>query len=130
METSKTVSDEPPAEPRKSLRPAVRWAIWVLGPLSVLGMVMWAVHSVSNRRLQDTLDELRRDGVLTTLEELAPPPIPDEENAATIYHAAISLLPSFSDRDPIHRVRQKAIDQDYFSLQADEKQRIRGYLAG
>ncbi|MFC1525068.1 hypothetical protein ACFL5I_01635 [Planctomycetota bacterium] len=47
---------------------------------------------VASKQLEKELSQIKESGGVLTLAELAPPPVPDEENAALIYQKAFALL--------------------------------------
>lgn len=66
----------------------------------VVGWFLWS--KAMDRRLERTLDELAAAGFVLNLSAMAPPEIEPEQNAATIYTRAFTLLkdpPSRADND-------------------------------
>ena len=74
-------------------------AVLIGTPVAVWNIWCWSAQ----RKLDAVLDELRQRGEPLTLAEMAPPEIPDEENAAVLYGQAcaqLDLLPK-ETRDAI-----------------------------
>ncbi|KPJ61898.1 hypothetical protein AMK68_05590 [candidate division KD3-62 bacterium DG_56] len=67
---------------------------WLAGILVVLLLAHTIFNIVATRELGRELARLKANGCRLTLPELAPPPVPNEENAALIYERAFELLPS------------------------------------
>jgi hypothetical protein len=67
------------------------------GGLIVLLVVLAAggyafFRASSGKRVQSALERLKASGAPTTWEEVIPPPVPDEENAAVMYQEAFAAL--------------------------------------
>jgi len=79
---------------RRSLGKRVALACGVLaGVLVVAGVVAYFVlNSVGQRRVDAALARIRASGAPTTWEEVIPPPIPEDENAAVLYEKAVALI--------------------------------------
>jgi hypothetical protein len=70
--------------------------------LFVFAVFLFAEAGIQQPRpspLEEELQKLRKAGIPTTIEELALPKIPDEENARFLYQAAGKLLLSLRERD-------------------------------
>lgn len=65
---------------------------WVGIILVVLGFAYGALDFASRRALQREYNALRADGRPMELREIVPPEIPDSDNAALVYKAAIQML--------------------------------------
>jgi hypothetical protein len=76
---------------------------FVLGVVSaivlVVVLVLWLVISNLRADIAARRERLHRAGVPMTFAELAPPPIPDEENAAPLYEEAFRLLAASNATD-------------------------------
>jgi hypothetical protein len=76
----------------------LRW-LWrptrpVLAVLALLGLAAYVVTNVSaGHDLERELTLIRERGEPLTLAEAAPPPVPDEQNAALVYEQAFRQLP-------------------------------------
>src|SRR6185295_4797208 len=63
--------------------------------LALMCWALWAVaREASDRRLRKALETLNEDGYATCLQDLAPPQVPQEQNAALFYSAAFSAFRS------------------------------------
>ncbi|MHC5056255.1 MAG: hypothetical protein ACYTKD_16265 [Planctomycetota bacterium] len=104
METGSAETDSPAAEPR--YRPS-RLLAFGLPAAALVGIVVAVVwFEVSRRRsdrariaaaeadIEKQLAAIRARGEPTTYAELAPPPVPDDENAAVLYEQAFQLMPA------------------------------------
>ncbi len=65
---------------------------WVAFFLLVLGTGWYAFALSVNRRFQKQVNSLRESGYKASLVELAPPPIPEDENAASFFTEAFSRI--------------------------------------
>ncbi|MHC4248377.1 MAG: hypothetical protein ACYS9X_04550 [Planctomycetota bacterium] len=104
METGSPEADSPAAEPR--YRPS-RLLAFGLPAVALVGIVAAVVYFEVRRRRSDRariavakadiaeqLAAIRARGEPLTLAELAPPPVPDDENAAVIYEQAFAMMPA------------------------------------
>jgi len=79
------------ARPRGTLRFATRFALVVI----IIAVAVYLVLlSDVNRVLRWRLDKLHAAGIPTTWAEVAPPPVPEKDNAAIIYQQAFKRLES------------------------------------
>jgi hypothetical protein len=79
----------PDARPRGTRRFATRLALVVI----IIAVAVYLVLlSDLNRVLRWRLDKLHAAGIPTTWAEVAPPPVPDKDNAAIIYRQAFKRL--------------------------------------
>jgi len=77
---------------RRILR-GFKWALFVLGALLVLSpLVMVFLARQAEKRLDLALKEISARGEPVKVTQLAPPPVPDKENAALIYKKAFELI--------------------------------------
>lgn len=114
-----------PAGMKRRIKAALRWSLLVL---FILGIVTWTVLNwVGSRNLEATLSTLRESSYATRLEELAPPPVPPDENAAPYYSAAFALFAK-----PAPRAAQRAFDQvtkaGLVGLSTDHEAELRAWL--
>ncbi len=65
---------------------------WVGIVVVVLGFVYGAMDFASRRAIKREYDALRAEGRPMELREIVPPAIPDADNAALVYNAAIQML--------------------------------------
>jgi len=65
---------------------------WVGIVVVVLGFAYGAMDFASRRALKREYDALRAEGRPMDLREIVPPAIPDAENAALVYNAAVQML--------------------------------------
>jgi len=65
---------------------------WVGIVVVVLGFAYGAMDFASRRALKREYDALRAEGRPMELREIVPPAIPDAENAALVYNAAVQML--------------------------------------
>lgn len=92
-------TDEPINASTQPAEPAVR-RFWWLKRLSLAGITLlvllaitWIVwDQYSRRELQARVDAYRKAGEATTAEEIQPPTVPDEQNAAALYTQAGSVV--------------------------------------
>jgi hypothetical protein len=71
-----------------------RWVgLFCLGWLFVLLLVYVITNATGGRALERELAQIRDRGEALTVRELAPPPVPDAENAALVYQRALLSLP-------------------------------------
>src|SRR3712207_1071300 len=89
-----------------ALRPR-RYARWLgffcLGWLFVLLLVYVITNAAGGRALERELARIRERGEALAVRELAPPPLPDAENAALVYERAWRRLPRFATDLPMAR---------------------------
>jgi hypothetical protein len=73
-----------------TLTKTAKWAGIVLGVL-----ILWYIcfSLTCSRQLRNVLRELKDQGVPLTAAEIAPPPVPDEENAALVVSNAMAMIP-------------------------------------
>ena len=88
-------------------------------------LLVWA--HLARTRFDAAVEDLRRRGEPTTLAELAPPPVPDEQNAAVLYEEAFSLYEPFCERlspetyraiDNLTRKRQPLSQQELVEVRS------------
>ena len=61
--------------------------------LLVVGVISYTIFNyILTRQLERELTEIRKSGAPVSLQELAPPPVPDTENAAILYQQAFHLI--------------------------------------
>jgi hypothetical protein len=70
---------------------------WYAGILAVLLLAHTIFNIVASRELARELAAAKARGVPLTLAELAPPEVPDQENAALVYHRALTLVAGLKD---------------------------------
>lgn len=105
-QTSNTLFPTFRAAPRGLLRGVVwlwrkTWRVTV----TLLALLIGAhliLTIVAGYRLERELKRLRAQGLPLTLAELAPPPVPDSENAAPLYQKAFGGLQDPEDSEAIH----------------------------
>ena len=87
METVSQPQPPPlPPPPKESMPRWKKRILWGLGGFVILLLLCWVILDfVANSRLQETLGTLRDKGYATSLEEMAPPSGPKDENAAPLY---------------------------------------------
>jgi hypothetical protein len=73
-------------------------ALLFLLVVGLLAGLRWNYGVTMERAWAAKLDQLRRTGNPMTLSELAPPPVPDNENAAVLYQQAFVLLNSLPEK--------------------------------
>ncbi|MDD5454480.1 MAG: hypothetical protein PHW62_03145 [Candidatus Ratteibacteria bacterium] len=61
----------------------------ILGILIILHTILNITFSI---QLRNKINELKRQGRPTTIAEIIPPPVPDEENAAIFYNKAFEMM--------------------------------------
>ncbi len=68
----------------------------------IILFVSFSCHSIVNittsRSLNRTIQQAKAEGVKLTPEEVIPPPVPDEENAATVYQEAFNLIDKLKEK--------------------------------
>ena len=75
---------------------------WGAGPPLVILVAPYLVANVTTgRRLAHEIALIRASGAPVTMEELAPPPVPDARNAALLYLRAFKFLPSEKDKQKL-----------------------------
>lgn len=73
---------------------AMKWGLVVLLGVIVLLFAAWTVlNAIGSSKLNSARESLRARGMPTDLREVAPPAVPEEENAAPLYLAAFALVP-------------------------------------
>ncbi len=96
-------------------------ALLIVTPVAVWSIWCWSAQ----RKLDAVLDELRQRGEPLTIAELAPPEIPDEENAAVLYEKAYAQFKALP-RETRSRL-QKLVRKSKF-LEKAELEEARGIL--
>jgi hypothetical protein len=82
-----------------------------LGALIALPFVMWGgLTWQTGRALQAELDKVKASGAPLTMAQVAPPPVPDNRNAALLYIKALRYL----------RLRDGSVGQTYRDLAREE----------
>jgi len=61
----------------------------ILGILIILHIILNITFSI---QLRNKINELKKQGKPTTIAEIIPPPVPDEDNAAILYNKAFELM--------------------------------------
>jgi len=77
-----------------------RWFLWLAALVVVVflaGFSAFVVVTIPRLRLQRELSRLKASGAPLTMAEVAPPPVPDEKNAAVLYQQAFAFLPEDED---------------------------------
>jgi hypothetical protein len=83
------------------LRWGLRRAAWGLLIFLILMVVVWTAGNIAGTsRFQAAVEVLRRNGIPTTLDGMAPPVVATAENAASFYLAAFGLLVDPPDPSP------------------------------
>jgi hypothetical protein len=109
---------------KRKIKAAARWCQWLMLVLFILGIVTWTVLNwVGSRNLEAALSTLRESSYATRLEELAPPPVQPDENAAPFYSAAFALFAK-----PSPRAEQKAFGEVLAGLSTDGEAVLRAWL--
>ena len=110
------------------LRNKLKVTAFVLLLLLILAPIAWHViySRVMERRWQANLDVLREAGEPVTLAELAPPPVPDNENAAPLYLKAMAH-PAIEPDDESYPVYARVEESE--SLTTEELKRARLVVA-
>ena len=79
----------------KTFKKIMKWIGIVLGGLILLVLVVRIILDiVFSIQLRDTLRDLKAQGVPLTAAEIAPPPVPDADNAALPLQEAMELMPT------------------------------------
>ena len=77
-----------------------RWFLWLAALVVVVflaGFAGFVLVTIPRLRLQSELSRLKASGAPLTMREVAPPPIPDDKNAAILYQQAFAFLPKGDD---------------------------------
>ena len=81
----------------KTFKTIIKWIGIVLGGLILLVLVVRIILDiVFSIQLRDTLRDLKAQGVPLTAAEIAPPPVPDADNAALPIQEAMELMPKWT----------------------------------
>lgn len=73
---------------------AVKWGGLAFGGLIVLLFATWSVFkAIGSSNLKKARESLRSRGIPCDLNEIAPPPVPAEDNAAPLYLEAFAKIP-------------------------------------
>ena len=89
-------------------------------------MLVWSIWCWSaQRKLDAVLDELRQRGEPLTFAEMAPPEIPDDQNAAILYEEAFAKFRALSEETRKRYMQLPCGDEP---LQGDQFQEIREVL--
>jgi hypothetical protein len=116
----------------------------ILAVLVVLGLAAYVVTNVTaGRELERELSLIRQRGEPLTLAEAAPPPVPNDENAALVYEQAYQRLPRRVEYAPrVATLREQRLAQqdektlsDFFSAKPERRggvtmAQVRQTLAG
>ena len=79
----------------------------VLGIIfGVLIVIYLAFDITFSIQLHNKIAELKRQGKPTTIAEIIPPPVPDEENAAILYNRAFELVTSENEDAAINKTKK------------------------
>ncbi|MEA3403050.1 MAG: hypothetical protein U9R79_17545 [Armatimonadota bacterium] len=83
---------------------ALRGAVYLLLAVIILGGVPWAyAYWRTERELAAELERIEQSGDPMTLAEMAPQPVPDDQNAAVLYQQVfrVDLRPDAEDRESV-----------------------------
>jgi hypothetical protein len=71
----------------------VKRVVWCVGGLCLLGLAVYLIlNLVFSAQLRGTLAELKAKERPMTVAEIAPPPVPDDQNAALLISQAVNLV--------------------------------------
>jgi len=105
----------------------LRWGLWSVVAMSLLATIGWTgLNWMGTRRLANVMETLRKANHPLTVEQLAPPGVRSEENAAPLYHAALAVIshPENPRRFDLMSLARKGLDP----LSGEEKAALRSLL--
>ncbi len=71
---------------------AIRWTVSLLLILVVPQVTLWVtLDTINGRRVERKLQAIRNAGQPVTISEAAPPPVPDDQNAAVLYQQILRV---------------------------------------
>lgn len=83
----------------------------VLGLIFAVLIAIYIILDVTfSVQLHNKIAELKRQGRPTTIAEIIPPPVPDEENAAILYNKAFELMKSYKEGSTLHKIGELTRD--------------------
>lgn len=110
----------------------LRLSLWSLLALTLLAVAAWTMaHVVADSRLEGVLEELRKAGYATTMNEqvpfgVIPHPLDPRENGAPYFTAAFAL---WIEPDPdTAESYARALDNGFSSLSREEKDKLGRWL--